>query len=73
MAYLISPWICVEARRPEASRSERKNLATITRRDRIKVTFSDIKLDEFVTDAEIATADEAIQKAKHLLDTALVY
>jgi hypothetical protein len=39
----------------------------------VKLTFSDTKLDEFATDADIAAVDEAIQKAKHLLDTALVY
>jgi hypothetical protein len=53
-------------------REPRKCRVKITRRDRVKLTFSDTKLDEFVTDAEIATVDEAIQKAKHLLDTALV-
>ena len=54
-------------------REPRKCRVNITRRDRVKLTFSDTKLDEFVTDAEIATVDEAIQKAKHLLDAALVY
>lgn len=54
-------------------REPRKCRVKITRRDRGKITFSDTQLDEFVTDADIATVDEAIQKAKHLLDTASVY